>query len=195
MRAAQRATTLTGLLLALGATASRAQHPQTREGFWINFGFGYGSAFERPCDNGCSDTSFLGGATAFVRLGGTVSRNVLIGGEVDAWTHDYSPGAETLGSVTAALYYYPNPTGGLFVKGGVGFSDYDLSVSGSSLTGVGMGFVAGLGYDARIGRNVSITPVGDFWYGSVGDLKSGGALIATGWKHAVVTFGLGVTFH
>jgi len=173
MRAAFRTLTLAGLILGLVASRAAAQHPQIREGFWVSFGLGYGSAHEK-CD-GCADTT-VGGVTGFVRLGGTLSRRLLLGGEIDGWTHSYggSPSsAETLGNVTAALYFYPMPAGGLFLKGGLGFSDYRFSVSGGggSVTGLGGGVVAGLGYDIRVGRNISITPTADFWYGSVGDLK------------------------
>jgi outer membrane protein with beta-barrel domain len=200
MRVALHRLTLTGLFLALGAASAQAQHPQVRDGFWINFGFGYGSAHEK-CD-GCADTT-IGGFTGFVRLGGTVSPHVLIGGEIIGFSHNYpadtsGPSAdEVLGSVTASLYYYPKPAGGFFLKTGLGFSDFDFSVSngGGSVTGVGAGVIFGLGYDIRVGRNVSITPVADFWYGNVGDLKSNGSLVNTGWKHSVASFGLGVTFH
>ncbi len=63
--------------------------------------------------------------------------------------------------------------------------------------GTGWGFTAGVGYDIRVGRNVSLTPVANFVYGGVGDLNvsGGGAPFATGWKQNVVDFGLGVTFH
>jgi hypothetical protein len=192
MRAACRALTLVGLFVVFGTSLTAAQHPQTREGFWISFGLGYGSAHEHPCDR-CADTT-VGGLTAFLRLGGTLSRHLLIGGEVDVWGHDYSPGTETLGSLIAALYYYPKAVGGLFLKGGLGFATYRFSHQGA-VTGAGPGFVAGLGYDIRVGRKFSITPLGDLWYGKVGDVKSGGALLGTGEHHTIVSFGLGATFH
>jgi len=191
MRTALRTLTLAGLLVGFGGSLASAQHPQTREGFWISFGLGYGSAHMR-CDRGCADTT-VGGVTGFVRLGGTLNRHLLLGGEIDGWTHNY-PGTDLLGSITAALYYYPRPASGFFVKGGLGLSDYWFSNQGT-VSGVGGGFVAGLGYDIRVGRMFSITPTGDFSYGSVGDVKSGGLVKATGWKQAIVSFGLGATFH
>src|SRR2546426_9755136 len=60
------------------ASAARAQYPQRRDGFWIGFGLGYGLANVK-CDQ-CVDSSGVGGVTGFVKLGGTPSRNVLIGG-------------------------------------------------------------------------------------------------------------------
>src|SRR2546421_10087845 len=65
-------------VLSCAATMARAQYPQRRDGFWIGFGLGYGSA-NITCDN-CVDSSSVGGITGFVRLGGAPSRNLLIGG-------------------------------------------------------------------------------------------------------------------
>ena len=184
-----------GLLAVLTTSASvaRAQYPQRREGFWIGFGLGYGSA-NVTCD-GCGSGPRTGGVTAFVKLGGTPSPNLLIGGAINGWSHASGGATETMGNVTASLYYYPVARGGLFLTGGLGFSDYRVDTS-PSVEGTGWGFTAGVGYDIRVGRNVSLTPVANFVYGGVGDLSvSGGGTFATGWKQNVVDFGLGVTFH
>src|SRR2546425_7451437 len=106
--------------------------------------------------------------------------------------HDALP--ISLGNVTASVYYYPAPASGLFLTGGLGLSDYRLS-DGGSITGAGWGFTAGTGYDIRVGRNVSLTPVVNFAYGHVGDLSSGGTTVDAGWKQSVIDFALGVTFH
>jgi len=181
-------------LLGVTASAARAQYPQRREGFWIGFGLGYGSA-NVTCDT-CGSGPRTGGVTAFLKLGGTPSRNLLIGGAINAWSHQSGGATETMGNVTASLYYYPVASGGLFLTGGVGFSDYNVDTS-PSYDGTGWGFTAGVGYDIRVGRNVSLTPVANFVYGGVGDLNvsGGGAPSATSWKQNVVDFGLGVTFH
>src|SRR3989475_12449019 len=72
------------------ASAARAQYPQRRDGFWIGFGLGYGSA-DVKCDQ-CVDSSGVGGVTGFVKLGGTPSRNVLIGGAINVWAHSDGTG-------------------------------------------------------------------------------------------------------
>ena len=177
--------------LAAAATPLAGQRPQTREGFWIGFGFGAGSARE-TCD-GCGDTTVTG-FTGFVKIGGTVTPKLLLAGDVHVWTKDYNPGTEALGSVTMIAQYYPNVRSGFFVKGGLGFADYDFS-DGGSVRGTGPGAILGLGYDIRVARNLSITPTLDLWHGAVGDLKSGSTTVATGWKQTVFDFNLGVTFH
>src|SRR5881397_3241849 len=193
MRIVARLIALGGVLLTV-APAARAQYPQRREGFWIGFGLGYGSA-NISCDN-CSSGARTGGVTAFLKLGGTPSRNLLIGGAINGWSHSGGAATETIGNVTARLFYYPVAASGLFLNGGLGFSGYILD-TGPSISGTGWGFTAGVGYDVRVGRNVSLTPVANFVYGGVGDLSvsGGGGTFATGWKQNVVDFGLGVTFH
>ncbi|HXL10977.1 MAG TPA: autotransporter outer membrane beta-barrel domain-containing protein [Gemmatimonadales bacterium] len=180
-------------LLGVTASVARAQYPQRREGFWIGFGLGYGSA-NITCGT-CGSGPRTGGVTAFLKLGGTPSRNVLIGGAINGWSHSSGDTTETMGNVTASLYYYPAASG-FFLTGGLGFSDYSVNTT-PSIRGTGWGFTAGAGYDIRVGQNVSLTPVANFVYGGVGDLNvsGGGGTFATGWKQNVVDFGLGVTFH
>src|SRR6267378_2017007 len=43
MRYISRGSAMVMALLVLGVSVVSAQHPQTRQGFWIGFGFGYGS--------------------------------------------------------------------------------------------------------------------------------------------------------
>ena len=188
MRAVARVLVSLTVFTCLAATTVWAQHPQARQGFWIGFGFGYGSA-HATC-SGCGSAS-EGGATGFLKLGGTLSPKVLLGGAVNAWSKSSGGATETLGNVTASVFYYPAPASGFFLTGGLGFSDYNLNPSGFATTSsTGWGFTAGAGYDIRVGRMISLTPVADFTYG--GGLSPGGA---TGWKQTVIDFGLGVTFH
>src|SRR5437667_416865 len=149
------------------ASAARAQYPQRRDGFWVGFGLGYGSA-NIKCDQ-CVDSSGVGGVTGFVKLGGTPSRNVLIGGAINVWAHSDGTGnTETMSNVTASVYLYPQARSGFFLTGGLGFSNYYVN-SSPSFDGTGWGFTAGAGYDIRVGRDVSLTPVVHYVYGGVGD--------------------------
>jgi len=175
------------------ASAARAQYPQRRDGFWIGFGLGYGSA-NITCDN-CGSGPRTDGITGFVKLGGTPSRNLLVGGAINAWSHSDGSATETLTNLTASLYLYPAVRRGLFLTGGLGFSNYHVN-STPSFDGTGWGFTAGAGYDLRVGRDVSLTPVVNYVYGAVGDVnESGVGRFATGWKQNVVELALGVTFH
>jgi outer membrane protein with beta-barrel domain len=182
-----------GMLLGLSTTLV-AQHPQVRKGFWIGFGPTYGSSGV-SCD-GCGSTNREDSFGFFLKLGGTLSKNVLLGGEVNSWYKEESSQSVTLGSVAAVVYVYPKATSGLFLKGGVGVSEMFASGGGlPDFDGTGWGLTAGLGYDIRVGKNISITPVANYWFGQPGNIKANGSTVITGWKQNVFEAGLGITFH
>jgi len=81
-RALLRALAITVMLSVWGASVGAAQHPQVRKGFWIGFGFGYGSS-NVSCD-GCGSASRESGGAGFIKLGGTLNDKVLLGGEINA---------------------------------------------------------------------------------------------------------------
>ena len=191
-KAGLRSLTAAVALALMGASVGAAQHPQVRQGFWIGFGFGYGSS-NVSCD-GCPSAGRESGGAGFIKLGGTLNDKWLLGGEINAWTKSSGGVTADLGNVSFAAYLYPRPKSGFFVKGGVGFATTRLHNSGTADAN-GYGFVLGLGYDIRVGTNISITPVGNFYFGSDGDLKESGTTLETGWKHNVYDFGLGITFH
>ena len=150
-------------LLVLGVpVGAAAQHPQTRAGFWISGGIGVGS-LDLAC-NGC-ETDRETAPTALLAMGGTLGPGLLLGGEIEGWAKEISGVDITVGHVSGVLYWYPRPSSGLFLKGGLGIGGYsadagplgDESDSGIALHG-------GLGYDVRVGKNLSITPAaGIFW--------------------------------
>lgn len=153
---------LVGGVVLLASSSAWAGHPQERQGFWIGFGGGYGSAYGeadcQDCDGGDREGSFTG----FLKLGGTLNDRVLLGVEGNAWVKEQDGLTLTLGSFTGTVTFYPQASSGFFLKGGVGlsyvdteFGDGSLSVSASK---TGWGVLAGLGYDLRVGRNISITP-------------------------------------
>jgi len=179
--------------LSCAASSARAQYPQRRDGFWIGFGLGYCTA-NISCDD-CASGSRTDGITGFLKLGGAPSRNVLVGGAINGWSHYDGSVTERMTNVTASLYLYPATRSGFFVTGGVGIANYHVN-SAPSFDGTGLGFTAGAGYDIRVGRDISLTPVVNYEYGRVGDVNEAGlGRFATGWKQNVVDFGLGVTFH
>ncbi len=193
MRHMVRLLVAAGVLASSGGSALQAQHPQTRQGFWIGFGGGYGSAGV-SCD-GCGNTDREGSASGFLKLGGTLSPSVLLGAEVNGWSKSESGVTVNLGNVSAAVYLYPVKTSGFFVKGGAGLSVHRTTGGGNTLDGTGWGLIGGLGYDIRVGRNISLTPVANYYFGQPGDLKINGTTAVTGWTQNVLDIGLGITFH
>lgn len=173
---------LTALALATLAPAASAQgHPQTRQGFWIGFGLGYAS-LSYSC-SGCSGSE--GGLSGYLKMGGTVSPKLLIGGETNGWVKSQNGTTVTAGNASAAAYFFPSPSSGLFLRGGIGVATLSASSGGSSASQSGFGVTFGLGYDVRVGTNMSITPVANYNWGNLG----------SGVKQNIFQIALGLTWH
>src|SRR2546429_2980748 len=153
------AVLLAGLCAA--ASAARAQYPQRRDGFWIGFGLGYGTATV-SCDN-CNFGPRTGGVTAFLKLGGAPSRNLLIGGAINGWAHSDGSATETVTNATASIYLYPRRRSGFFVTGGARGFHYSLH-SDPPWGGTGGGVPAGAGDDLRVGGGEALPPVADYFW-------------------------------
>jgi len=173
-----RATGLSALLTVLLASTSFAQQAQTRDGFWIGGGLGYGSL---GCE-GCTDRT--GAPSGYLKLGTTLRQNVLLGIETNGWTKSEFGARLTMGNVSGAVYFYPMASTGLFVKGGAGYSMLDASTDIGSGSESGFGMILGAGYDVRVTRNLSITPVANWFRGGF-----------DGGSANVLQIGLGVTSH
>ena len=184
MRSTTRSLAIVSALLVLGASAASAQHPQTRKGFWIGFGFGWGS-YGIGGDSVPSGLGREGSYTVFLKMGGTINPHLLLGGELVGWSKSESGSTITAGNTTLTAFYYPKPASGLFLNGGVGFSRVEVSGGGASAGNTGPGFTLGAGYDIRVGPNVSITPIADYVWGAP----------ESGFNHNFYNFAVGVTFH
>jgi hypothetical protein len=177
-----RATGLSALLTVLLAGSAFAQNAQTRDGFWIGGGLGYGS-LGLACD-GCGDVDRTGGISGYAKLGMTVRPNVLLGVEMNGWTKSEADTRVTLGNFSGAAYWYPMATNGLFIKAGAGYSALSADAGTGSATDTGFGLLGGVGYDIRMGRNMSITPVANYFRGGF-----------DGGSANVLQIGVGVTSH
>jgi hypothetical protein len=177
-----RATGLCALLAAVLATSASAQQAQTRQGFWIGGGMGYGS-MGLHCES-CSDVGREGGMSGYLKLGGTLRQNILLGVETNGWRKSEGGATVTMGNMSGAAYWYPMATNGLFIKGGVGYSILSLDDGIAKTDDSGFGVIGGLGYDVRVSRNLSITPVANWFRGG---FEGGSA--------DVLQFGVGISSH
>ena len=188
---------LVGGIVLFASPSAWAGHPQERQGFWIGFGGGYGSA-NVSCD-GCEGGDREGAFAGSFKLGGTLNDRVLLGVESNGWIKEQEGVTLTLGSLTGTVSFYPQASSGFFLKGGVGLSYIDTDFSEGSLSvsvsKTGWGVLAGLGYDLRVGRNISLTPAFNYYYGKPGDLAFEGETVFGGWSQNVVSFEIGITFH
>ena len=175
---------------------------QDRAGFWFGVGGGFGSAGV-SCDD-CGESDREGSGVAYLKGGWTVNRQTLIGAEFNYWSKDDKSDPDfnatlNLYNFSGTLTYYPQPAGGLFVKGGAGVAIIDIDVTGldNGVTldlGSGFGFVVGAGYDIPVSRRIAVTPAVNYWYGQPGNLKVLGTTFASNWKQNVIDFTIGITF-
>jgi len=162
-----RITSLVGMLaITFAATApATAQTPREHRGFWISAGLGGGWNLSR---NVGVDSSSSGGGAAYLRLGGTVSDKVLLGGEVIGWGRSTNGADLARGNVNFTAMFYPSVQTGVYLKGGLGGSSLARTVTnGNTTTTVhdeGFGVTVGLGWDVRLARNFFLTPGIDFLY-------------------------------
>jgi hypothetical protein len=161
------------------AMAVEEPNRHAREGFWFNAGLGYGSL---GCD-GCGRRE--GGLSGGIQLGGTLSDKWLLGGATTGWTRSEGGVTLTVGTVLALVRFYPSARGGFFLEGGLGLGTIHASIDGfGSESETGGGALLGLGYDIRVGRNVSLTPV---WLGFAAQTSNSDANVGQ--------LSLGVTIH
>ena len=187
MLTSNRVVLLALTTLTLGATTLSAQgtdsgsgKPQTRDGFWIGFGLGAGSL---GCDGcgGARESAFSGN----FKLGGTINPHFLLGAETNGWYKSEGGATVSYGNLSAVGYYYPSATSGFYLKGGLGWARVTLDAGGlGSDSDMGGGAVLGLGYDARVRRNFSLTPYVNFMGGRFANSTAN-----------VVQYGLGFTWH
>jgi hypothetical protein len=168
-----------GLLVVCAPRALHAQHPPAREGFYVGTGLGYGTLGITGGGNRHR------GTTGYVKLGGAVRPNLLLGVEANGWDATDDRVSIESGILVASLTYYPVPNSGFFLNGGPGMAGVEADQAGfSGETDMGFGVLAGGGYDFRVGDMVSITPSlsyvwATFDEGEINDLQ----------------FAIGVTLH
>ena len=176
-------------LLLLGALPLAAQNAPHREGFFIGFGFGGGGGT-------VADDEDVSGGTGWLTLGGTVTPKVRLAADFQAFVPNGENGDLTTGTSTLAVLFYPSVTSNFFLKGGVGASQVTISTAGPDGSGFGFGEVFGIGFDARVGRKISITPQLTWFGGRTGDIEDDdGNPIANDVGFGVAALSVGVVFH
>lgn len=159
--------------------SERVKAAPGRRGFWFNLGLGYGYLCSKDCDGA------EGGFSGNLAVGGTLTPRFLLGVGTTGWIKSEQGTTTTVGTLDARLRFYPSTTGNFFLTGGVGVGSISLDVSGyGSDAETGLGLMLGLGYDLRVGRNVSVTP---FWNGFAIQTSNADANVGQ--------IGVGITVH
>jgi len=163
-------------LAAPQAVAQKGQPPEglaivpdhaPRQGFWGTFGLGVGSeTFSAPSVS--VDPGWLARPTIDMRIGGTPSQYLRLGGELISWFNSEGNVSQSLGGTLAVAQLYPSARHGFFLKGGGGyawnsFSDnyyyygYYLSYDSGFL------WSAGAGWEIPVSRTLNIMPTVDYY--------------------------------
>ncbi len=160
-------------LVVMSAAPALAQAPE-RKGFWLNAGMGYGSL-------GCEDCfEREGGLSGGLSLGGTITDRFLLGVGTSGWAKEVLGETLSAGTFDLRMRFYPARTSGFFLTGGIGAG----SLSYADESELGVGLLIGLGWDLRVGRNISLTP-----------FYNGFAMRNDNADANVGQIGIGITFH
>jgi len=150
------ATTTTLLMLIAPATIAQENENNTREGFWIGFGLGGGSSK-------AGDQDPIEGGGAYLRMGGTINKKFLLGGEAIGWGRSENGVGLTRSNIALTGIFYPSETGGFYLKGGLGTAIVEFQIGGLKFSENGGGATFGLGYEIGIGNNLVLVPAFDFF--------------------------------
>lgn len=196
---------LTCALLLADHNSARAQDDQARHGFWMDAALGDGLAR-------LSSDTLAGrnrnGIDFIWDFGWTFSSRVRAGIGVDQWTSRWGAGDQTwLTSFNFSVYCYPVAHRTLFLQAGAGSSDYSVvhvpwQFLGADradtvyLSGSAWGATGAVGWDAPLGRGLSLRPRVSYSYGSPRTLRAAdGTLLATGWKQHWLSVDVGIVLH
>lgn len=180
--------------LVVCATPAMAQDPaetNIREGQWIGFGVGAGLD-QISCDI-CTTTP-KPGISGYFRFGGTLSERLLLGGEFTGWTRTDDGVRQMLGGLQAVAYWYTNPEGSFYLKGGFGAVGFRSEAEGDALTSLNLGGQFGLGYERRVASSISLVPFANLLVAPFSSLSFNGEE-ATRASVLLIQAGLGVTWH
>jgi hypothetical protein len=146
------------LILALAAIAPGSAAAQS--GVWVSAGGG--AARNRVSCESCEDITHHWGASGFVRVGGVVSENVLVGGELHFWQATIEDQDVYVRGVQAVVLWYPSPPRGFFGQAGLGLSRIrnSFDVGGEVVRGgeTGLSVTAGVGWDFPLRKGLYLTP-------------------------------------
>jgi hypothetical protein len=160
------------MCFAVGAGPAHAgTYPHERNGFFIGFGLGWGNA---GLDlNGVDNLDRQNSGSGNFRFGWAVSENLTLGLESSSWVKQWDIQGTGLdlkltGTVTTfAVTYFPQNMG-LYLRGGLGFSDGIVEVSGggSSInqTETGLGLLGAVGYEWRLTQKFALGPQVEWAY-------------------------------
>jgi hypothetical protein len=158
----------------------------SRRGFWLGLGFGAGGeSYDLRTGTGYSEVLYQ--PTVSLRMGGTVSQQLRLGGEALSWINEQGHAVESLSSALFVAQFYPISKLGFYLKGGLGIGRNALDCDdGLDLGDTGFAALSGAGHEPRLSRRFYLNPVIDL-VGHSYDDRVGGS-----YRERLVNFGLGI---
>jgi len=181
-------------LPALLAGSLAAQEPRTGDALWFGLGLGPGVA-RVQCDICRADRGTA--VTGEVRLGGRLSRKVLIGADVILWAGGSQSGVrESMWGLGAVGYFFPRPGGSWYWKTGFGLLSWHSVDGHDELSAGAPGLVLGTGWEFRVARRYTLAPYATLFIAPVGgDIKFNGSTIQKNAGLLLGHFGVSFTRH
>jgi hypothetical protein len=156
-------------------------------------GAGLGAGFDRVFCEIC-DGSVQAGWSGYLRLGGTVSPRLLLGGELTGWLRGREGVTQSMGAVSFVAYWYPAHTN-LYLKGGGGVIGFRSADGEDAVTSTTFGPTLGIGYEQLVSPKVSVVPFFNVLVAPSGALRFNGDEVINGVGFVLWQGGVGVTIH
>ncbi len=191
MRSPLMAALAAGILLCTASSAA-AQTAAVHQGFWLGAGLGVGSA--RLSCSICQGNRG-GGTSGYLRAGFTITRQMLVGLEGNAWYRSQDNVDHSLNSLQAVFLFYPGARSGLYVKTGLGLAKYTAKDGEDRVSSQALAGSVGLGYELRLARTFSIVPYANFMGSAGADVRLNDSIAGLAANTSLLQFGLGLTLH
>ncbi len=187
-----------GLCLCCSVVLAGTSLAQEGSRFAATLGVGTGSG-TIMC-SACIHAENMGGSTLSLQLTSSPQPHVRVGATLDTWWHSRDTWERGVWDLSAVAFYYPGTIHrGFFIGGGPSYSMMWAMVNDSTgLQRHGWGVLTEMGYELGPQSRLSLTPYVQYSYAWVGNIYypiHSGIPWARGWKHQVLSLGLGVTFH
>ncbi|PYP09650.1 MAG: hypothetical protein DMD59_08115 [Gemmatimonadetes bacterium] len=166
------------ILVSVALTAPHPAAAQRREASGLWYTVGVAPAWARVTCDICAGRRKTG-LSAFLGVGGSTSRAVRVGAELAAWRQRDGGVTQTLMSVGAAAYWYPNAGRQLYLRGGATLVMHRASDGTDVVTSSGIGPQLGIGYEYPVSRAWRLAPFAHYSMGVFGgDVKFNGGQAA-----------------
>jgi hypothetical protein len=144
------------LLAPLAASGQEASSP--RSGFGLALGMGGGSAGVtcEGCDVDVDERT--NGISGYFRIGGYASDRLFVGIEGTGWMNNEEGIERRIAGASLVFVGYPSATAGFFLRAGFGGTRAVIEDDFASITGNGLLWSAGTGFDINLGNGAAITP-------------------------------------